>query len=330
VWFRQLFGFEEGEWADTRARFRVEGEELVSVPNGRRFAIGRFDTPSLGTLRAASAVAPRGELRWSHEAIGDVLGLHALPENAGAMFQVASQFNCLEFPGPETTPEHGVTGYASDPTQGPACSLAAAAATVYRNYHAPCRGGLGQQRDRQIDNLEGLSELLDGTFYTVRNGYTHATADQLRRLHLALSAHPREHLLAQLRIGVQTRVGVTFAGRWSEPSHVQHVSQAFCSAVSCGYVHGVPLDVWEPLATLVLDAAYEATLHAAAVDLAEGRGSGRVWLTFVGGGVFGNRRNWIADAIRRALTRCADLPLDVRIAHYRSIDEELVRQVDAG
>jgi len=129
---------------------------------------------------------------------------------------------------------------------------------------------------------------------------------------------------------VQTRVGVTFAGLWSEPSHVQRVSQAFCSTVSCGYVHGVSLDDWEPLATLVLDAAHEATLHAAAVDLAAVRGSGRIWLTFVGGGVFGNDRNWIAVAIRCALTRCADLALDVRTTHYRLIDTALARRVDEG
>ena len=55
-----------------------------------------------------------------------------------------------------------------------------------------------------------------------------------------------------------------------------------------------------------------------------------MWLTFVGGGVFGNRRAWIAGAIRRALRACHDLPLDVRIAHYRSIDAEMVRLVDAG
>ena len=37
----------------------------------------------------------------------------------------------------------------------------------------------------------------------------------------------------------------------------QLVSQTLCSAISCAY-GDLPLELWEPLATLVLDAAYEA------------------------------------------------------------------------
>jgi hypothetical protein len=35
--------------------------------------------------------------------------MHQSPTNAGAVFQVASQFNLLEMISPEITPEHGVT-----------------------------------------------------------------------------------------------------------------------------------------------------------------------------------------------------------------------------
>jgi hypothetical protein len=98
------------------------------------------------------------------------------------------------------------------------------------------------------------------------------------------------------------------------------VSQAFCSAISCAYVYGVPLEAWRSLATLVLDAAYEATLWAALVDAASAGGTGRVWLTLLGGGAFGNRDEWIGGAIRRALAAVEGYELDVRIAHYRSIN----------
>lgn len=40
------------------------------------------------------------------------------PSNAGAVFQVASQFNCLEMVGPGSRPEDGVTIYSKDHTQG--------------------------------------------------------------------------------------------------------------------------------------------------------------------------------------------------------------------
>ena len=36
-----------------------------------------------------------------------------------------------------TVPEDGVTIYSADPTQGPACALACAAGSVYRNYFCP-------------------------------------------------------------------------------------------------------------------------------------------------------------------------------------------------
>ena len=82
--------------------------------------------------------------------------MHRSPENAGALFQVASQFNLLEMVGPTVTPELGVTRYKDDPTQGPACAIAAGAATIYRNYFAPVDGSHGQTTKRQLDGLADL------------------------------------------------------------------------------------------------------------------------------------------------------------------------------
>ncbi len=62
--------------------------------------------------------------------------MHGRPEYSGALFQVASQFNLLKMIGPSVTPEDGVTRYESDRTQGPACAIAAGAATIYGNYFA--------------------------------------------------------------------------------------------------------------------------------------------------------------------------------------------------
>ncbi len=323
TWFEQLFGFPEADYAATQSRFEVNGTTLHSKPNGRVFDIGTFSTPTLTSLRERARSAPRGSLRVTHEAIGDVLALHALPENRGALFQVASQFNCLEFAGPNVTPERGVTGYAIDPTQGPACSLAAAAATVYRNYFAPVRGIAGQTHDRQLDTLDGLAAVLGepGEFWRIVNGYTQSDVARLTRLRAALAAHDRDTLLGAVKIGLQEHVGVDFRARFVPVSEPTHVSQAFCSALSCGYT-SVPLEHWEPLATLVLDAAYEATLWAALAT-----GSPKVWLTFLGGGVFGNRTEWIAGAIGRALARVEGFDIDVRVAHYRSVNEPLVDQV---
>ena len=69
---------------------------------------------------------------------------------------LTSQFNMLEMVGPGVTPEDGVARYAYDRTQGPACAIAAGAATIYRNYLAPVAGGIGQTADRQIDGLADI------------------------------------------------------------------------------------------------------------------------------------------------------------------------------
>jgi hypothetical protein len=79
---------------------------------------------------------------------------------------------------PGVTPEQGVSRYQNDPTQGPACAIAAGAATIYRNYFAPVDGGQGQTADRQLDGLsslgEALSEALDkpvSELWSMQNGY---------------------------------------------------------------------------------------------------------------------------------------------------------------
>ena len=69
--------------------------------------------------------------------VGDAMELILDRRNAGSVFQVASQFNCLEMVNPTRTPEDGITSYCYDKTQGPACAIACPAATLYRNYLWP-------------------------------------------------------------------------------------------------------------------------------------------------------------------------------------------------
>ena len=148
-WFSHLFGFSEhtqrrevfSALTDISKFIEIAeaadgGRVMKSTINGHEYAVGTFACPSLAELRDdpdVSAARGKGTLRLSVQS-GDVAEFHADPRNARATFQAASQFNCLEFVGPEVTPEDGVTGYSSDRTQGPACSIACGPATVYRNY----------------------------------------------------------------------------------------------------------------------------------------------------------------------------------------------------
>ena len=143
-WFEKITGFREVGYAETKARLEVVNGRLLSRTNGESYAIGDLKLLSLCDLRAAakSAGKPSGRPKMS-VVRGDVRQMHRAPKNAGSLFQVASQFNLLEMVSPRMTPEYGVTRYEHDPTQGPACAIAAGAATIYRNYFASTSGRVG-------------------------------------------------------------------------------------------------------------------------------------------------------------------------------------------
>ena len=77
----------------------------------------------------------------------------------------------------------------------------------------------------------------------------------------------------------------------------------------------IPSSRWQAFATLVLEAAYEATLLAGVLHGQRG-GSNVVLLTSLGGGAFGNDERWIDAAVRRALRSVVDCNLDVRLVSY--------------
>lgn len=317
-WFEKLTGFAETDPLTTCSQLVVEGRELVSRVTGRRHRIGELELVSLAELRQRVAATPAraGSLRLQ-VLYADVRALHALPDHAGALFQVASQFNMLEMVSPDVVPEDGVTRYEGDHTQGPACAIAAGAATLYRNYFVPVGDQVGQSRDRQLDGLADLGAALSGALglpvsalWSMRNGYALCAPDGLAAIERHLGdadEAARDALRARLRIGLHWDVEVTDA-----PGPVRHtVSQAFCSALPVAY-SGIPSQRWERFARPVLEAAYEATLLAGVLNADRG-GSPVIALTRLGGGAFGNDSRWIDDAMRRALALVADRDLDVRV-----------------
>lgn len=322
-WFERLMGFREGSYADTRARIKVEGRKLQSLVNGKSYGIGELELVSLQSLRKRAASLSRPEGRPRLEVVrGDVRQMHRLPANAGALFQVASQFNLLEMTGPAVTPEDGVTCYQGDPTQGPACAIAAGAATIYRNYFAPVGDSYGQTATRQLDGLADVGEALatDLTrpveaLWQMTNGYAlciRAGLDAIAEHLEGMKPDQLDALRGRLRVGVHSDVEVTDAEGTQRP----RVSQVFCSALPVAYSR-VPSAHWKPFASLVLEAAYEATLLAAVLNKQRGM-SNVALLTRLGGGAFGNEDEWIDAAIRRALTTMSRFELDVRLVSYRA------------
>lgn len=323
-WFERITGFREDGYASTRSRLMVEDRALISRVSGDSYGIGQLELVALDELRHRanlSALARRSSTVRCVAA--DARVLHSAPENAGALFQVASQFNLLEMTSPNVTPEDGVTRYVHDRTQGPACAIAAGAATIYRNYFAPVAGSQGQTATRQIGTLAQMGDELAAmlgrpvhSLWAMRNGYALCTADGLTAVGALLrdaSEATRDTLRGKLLIGWHRDVEVTDMAGPERP----RVSQAFCSALPVAYTRIAP-PVWAAFARLVLEAAYEATLLSAVVQMRCG-GSNRVLLTRLGGGAFGNDDRWIDDAMDRSLRCVADAGLDVVLVSYGCI-----------
>lgn len=332
-WFERLTGFRETSYEDTRRQLEIVDGRLRSSVNGQSYAIGKFELLSLETLRecAQSDKPLPGRLKVS-VVEGDVGQLHRSPEYTGALFQVASQFNVLEMVSPNVTPEDGVTRYEHDRTQGPACAIAAGAGTIYRNYFVPVENQCGQTKTNQLDGLSELGAAFSKALrmprealWTMRNGYALCTRegiDAISRLLASLSPDETQTLRCKLCIGLHWNVEVTGAPGANRPL----VSQAFCSALPVSY-SGVPRQHWPAFASLILEAAYEATMWAGVCNAQRG-GSNQILLTRLGGGAFGNDDQWIDAAILSALQKSADLNLDVKIVSYGPPSRGVLEVVD--
>lgn len=119
------------------------------------------------------------------------------------------------------------------------------------------------------------------------------------------------------------RVGVHWDTQ-AMPPNTHRVCQVYASALPVAYAPNTRAADWEPFARLVLRAAYEATLAVGvckAANLARRSGTPQrvaVYLTSLGGGAFGNRHEWIRDALNGALEKFSEAPLDVKLVHYGS------------
>ncbi len=320
-WFERLFGFEE---IDTKKTI-----QLYHQIKDNENIVGNFTTPSVYELRNTyfqmlknisrkNIINKIKEPTIEHIVVNDILSIHSQYPNA--VFQVASQLNCLEFCNSNITPSNGITEYIYDYTQGPACSLACAIGTFYRNY---------SQIDNQINNLCELEKHLPG-LWNVHNGYIFSDTKRIKELNFILSKiNSYDAFIDSIRIGLHKNNLVTFKDRDFIPIIKDNikVTQCFCAAINCGYSR-LSADLWEKLAQIVLDANYEATIWASAINTIHNN-SNHLFLTFLGGGVFGNKREWIAKSIKRAIRVAKEnnLDINIKICHLREINEDIVNML---
>lgn len=298
-------GAEEGVRADPASAFAFDSTGLASLRVGAHtWQAGRFATPSIGELRQRARAPRQGTGRtrlWVFDGASPATDIGSLQATSGdnTLFQVASQFNCLEAPGPFVTP---VAHYLSDPTQGPRAAISAFPATLLRHYAAPGADGARFVQATDGPQIDLLGDALGPG--VVRNGYFEAEGMRDRRAVVDALATCFDAIRVGVHDAAQVALGYDWDGGVTGPEP-RLISQVFTSTVAgggYGAARNLGREGFEAVARHLLRAAYLGTLLAA-VSL----GRDRVVLTLIGGGVFGNPMPLIWEAIVWAVDEVAPL-----------------------
>jgi len=279
--------------ADPVNSFTFDADGFATLRVGENaWNAGRFATPTIAEMRQR-ATKTGGKIRlWVLDGASPATDVGSLQATApdGTLFQAASQFNCLESPGPHVTP---VSNYFYDRTQGPRASISAFPGTLLRHYSAPRPDG-SRFVQTDADQLDLLAGVFGPDVARVQSGYlmSHNVRDPIG-LVAALTTN-FDSIRVGVHEGVQVVLGYDFEGSVQD-SQRRRVAQVFTSTVAAGgYGGGGSLAgaEFEAACRQLLRAAYLGTLLAA-VTLSQRY----VVLTLIGGGVFGNPIPLIWDSI---------------------------------
>lgn len=324
MWFKELTGFDDISHEYVKRHLKVNNDKLISLVNNREMTYGRLEITTLKKLKEDFSGYPKGKIQIQ-EVIGDIKDIHCDERNSNALFQVASQFNLLEMVSPNISPEDGISRYEYDRTQGPTCAIACGAGTIYRNYFANINGKIGQTVNNQIDCLELIGAIFNNdelNLWKMKNGYALISKEGLAYINDYLSnltLSDIDQIKNKLKIGIQWQTEVTLS------NNKHNVSQVYCSALPVGYSQ-ISSIYWEPFARLILEASYEATILAGLNNIASHK-SNIIYLTLLGGGVFGNEPNWIIQSLSKVINKYKNSPLDLRVVSYGQPNRLLSRLI---
>ncbi len=328
MWFEKLVGFKENNPEQVRKNIEIVDNKLISKINNNEFIFGKLELPSLEDLRNQTDLTGKyhSKIKFS-EIVGNIQTIHKDIANNNSLIQVASQFNLLEMVSPNRTPEDGVGIYEYDATQGPACAISCGAGTIYRNYFANVDGQIGQTSTKQIDCLKEIGIELENeknNHWKMKNGYALANKEGLKNISKQIrtkSENDYEYLKGKLKIGVQWDSEVTIS------KNKNLITQVYSSALPISY-SGIETELWSDFAKIILEATYEATFYVALKNY-ERTKNNKVFLTLIGGGVFGNKRDWIFDAIASSINKFSKTPLDIKIVSYGTSNPAITEFVDS-
>lgn len=351
TFFKNVIGVPEVDFQadDALKRASIEFDDtqdsffLKNSANNKRFRAGKFSQLSIGELRGKTAAIssttpgsfnviealdPAGKKYYKFVEIG---ANQAASANEDAVFQVASNFNALEL---VSSDDHmkNITGYFNDLTQGPFASISAAPGTILRHYYMfykPDTNPSDWQQYPVPDRLWRKSDankqinFLENTDIPIVNSYV---AFSKRR-----PAQVNNFKVEDIQIGWHEGIQVTSGLMPNPQKHTQFylpnqiINQVFTAAVDFSSNARYKEDPKAiQIAQAVQDAAYEGTIRAAVAA-----GKKKVFLTLIGGGVFANKLEWIANALEKMKDFIKKSGLEVTLVIFNGNDSRLRDQIVA-
>lgn len=261
------------------------------------------------------------------------------------MFQAASNFNGVEAICETSYPDRAkfITEYADDNTQGPAASISAGPGAISRvllPFYDPSKPA-AEWRQTKTQQMEMLGDVKE--YFSVMNGYVVQKGDE-KKVEADLLNEENRAIVDKVKVCVHVDEEVVFGLRdssWfgynivgykppisensenipeNDPSKKiteqnHKICQVFCAAMNMGQgdsgAKNAELEGDGTKAKLLLEAAYRGTYLAAIRH-----GCQVLYLTLIGGGVFGNSPNTILDVIGK-------VHLDIACREMNDVIEEV-------
>lgn len=264
-WFERLMGFNEKDFNYT----------LDEIPKEHIDKMGKFNTCSIKELKAMIFENEKFNKKNTNNKLQiyvrnsnnniDIFDTSAIQFSAkeNSLFQVASNFNCMEVPNVYYDVFNGkyITQMMTDKTQGPSAAGGAAFGVISR---------LIEHKIKNINLLEDTSiESINGKVY-----YSNKIESNFDR--------------DLIKIGLHQNVMANFlrTNKFKYNENGPRINQVFTSTCICN--NNKP----NKLSRTLLESAYEGTYLSAIMTEAP-----EVILTLVGGGVFNNSHQIICDVI---------------------------------
>jgi nicotinic acid mononucleotide adenylyltransferase len=343
-WFKMIYGFEEKN-EDVYKIYDYDEKTQMLIDKKKpeyRFDIGKTSSPSIKELKEMLKTLNKFIDKYpiKYEVIvGNVINLHHDVKNNGSVFQAASQFNLLEMPSSEVSPDEGITDYILDKTQGPACAMSCPGAILYRNYFMRHDSSnikddgefIGQLRGHQINMLKEIENYnKDKNYWHFENGYIMPHKDNIDGMSKLGEILKNDDMFElykdMLRVGIQWNTQV-----WNTKIKV---CQIYVSGIPISYMSDkfknillkdkIKKENFIYFCKFILYCAMEATILASIILSQERKERVKLYLTNVGCGVFGNNDEWLKKILIILLKEYKEYPLDVYMVIYEGIGKDKI------